>query len=265
MTHEAPTIKQTVDERIARKRAAKIASSEASRKAQLPLPTGTAVSVAKTAAVTVPDNRSYRQRYLDEVAPASIVGRLIKFSKDGQFITADDEEPVPTDTEFAALCDQTLVGWLKFNGEGLPPDRAMGLLYGDFVMPPRQSLGDLDQSEWDMGLDGTPADPWQHHICIVLQNTATQELFTYDTSSKTGRRACGNLLRHYDRMCRTHPDDLPRVRLGTGRFAHKDARVGWVTVPLFIVIGRTPRDGVASPDPTTTAKYLDDDLPPNMK
>jgi hypothetical protein len=261
MTHEAPTIAQMNTEKIARKQTMK--KAEAAKKAQTPLPpqTSTAVAVPQSTAMAVPDNRSYRQRYLDDIAPASIVGRLVKFSKDGQFITADDEKPIDQATEFVALCDQTLIGWLKFNGEGEAPDREMGLLYGDFVMPPRESLGDLSQSDWDMGLDGEPQDPWQHHICIVLQNTATQELFTYDTSSKTGRRACGNLLRHYDRMRRTHPDDLPRVRLGAGGFQHKDTRVGWVIVPLFIVIGRTPRDGVASPEPTTTAKSLNDAIP----
>ena len=33
----------------------------------------------------------YRARYLDEIAPANIVGRMIKFSKDGKFFTPDDE------------------------------------------------------------------------------------------------------------------------------------------------------------------------------
>src|SRR5262245_16316182 len=56
-------------------------------------------------------------------------------------------------------------------------------------------------------------DPWQHHIYLVLQNGATGELFTFATSTDTGRRAAGNLLRHYDRLTRTHPDMYPVVRL----------------------------------------------------
>jgi hypothetical protein len=220
-----------------------------------------AVATPKSTAVAVPDPRPYRDRYYDEIAPASIVGRLVKFSKDGQFITADDEQPVPSDAEFAVLADQTMIGWLKFNGDGEAPDREMGLLYDGFVMPLRESLGDLDKSKWEMGLSNEPQDPWQHFIYLVLQNTATQELFTYTTSSKTGRRACGNLLRHYDRMRKTHPDELPRVRLSAGGFEHKDSRVGWVSVPLFVVVGRTPRDGVATPEPTTTGAFLNDTVP----
>ena len=34
-----------------------------------------------------------------------------------------------------------------------------------------ESLGDLDKSQWDEGLDGEPADPWQHHQYLVLQDT----------------------------------------------------------------------------------------------
>jgi hypothetical protein len=131
-------------------------------------------------AVAMPSNR---QEYLNEIAPASIVGRMIKFSKDGKFVTPDDDSIIGEETDFAALCDQALVGWIKFNGTGNPPDRVMGLLYDNFLMPARETLGDHDQAKWDMGLDGRPSDPWQHHIYLPLQRGDTGELFTYVTSS----------------------------------------------------------------------------------
>jgi hypothetical protein len=217
-----------------------------------------------TALATIVE-RPYRDRYLDEIAPANIVGRLIKFSKAGEFATIDDGEKIPAEAEFTVLADQTAIGWIKFNGEDAPPDREMGLLYDGFVLPLRDTLGDLDQSKWDTGLDNLPQDPWQHFIYLVLQSAATAELYTFSTSSKTGRRAVGNLLRHFDRMRKTHPSDLPRVRLSAGGFEHKNKGIGWVAVPLFIVVGRTPRDAVASPEPTTTADYLNDALPDNLK
>ena len=113
------------------------------------------------AALAAPDKRTDVQRYLDEIAPASIVGRMVKFSKEGQFVVSDDDSVIDDDVDFIALVDQTLIGWIKFNGEGAPPDRRMGLLYDGFVMPARSSLGDLDQAKWEIGLDGRPADPWQ--------------------------------------------------------------------------------------------------------
>ena len=40
---------------------------------------------------------NYVARYLDEVAPANISGRIIKFSKDCKFVTPDDETEVSED------------------------------------------------------------------------------------------------------------------------------------------------------------------------
>jgi hypothetical protein len=88
---------------------------------------------------------------------------MIKFSKEGQFVTADDDEPVEETAEFVALCDQTLIGWIKFHPEDdVPPERVQGLLYDGFVMPARDTLGDLDPSRWTEGLSGQPEDPWRH-------------------------------------------------------------------------------------------------------
>jgi hypothetical protein len=188
---------------------------------------GTAGMAAKrpSPAVAANDQRDSVQRYLDEVAPASIVGRMIKFGKEGQFVTPDDGEPIAVDAEW-----------------------------------PRESLGDLDESQWPIGLDNLPADPWQHQMYLVLQRTTTMEMFTFVTSSKTGRRAVGNLLRHYDRVRKAHPDDCPVVRLKVGGFPHDDDRVGWVKVPVFVVVGRRPRDSSAIPD-TTPGGDLNDSIP----
>jgi hypothetical protein len=224
-------------------------------KANLPAPTA-----ARATAVALPDSRTEVQRYLDDIAPASIVGRMVKFTKDGDFVTTDDDEKIGDDTDFIALADQTLIGWLRFNGAGAPPDRVMGLLYEGFVMPPRETLGHLNPAEWELGLDGKPTDPWQHHVYLVLQRADTGELFTFTASSNTGRRAIGTLLRHYDRMGRTHPDMFPVVRLKAGGFQHKDDRVGWVKVPVLAVVGRHAKDDVAKPD-SSVAADMDDQIP----
>jgi hypothetical protein len=212
--------------------------------------------VANTA-VAMPDNRTPVQQYLDEVAPASIVGRLIKFSKDHQFETADDGEPIGDDVDFIALADQCLVGWIKFNGDGEPPDRVAGLLYDGFIMPPRETLGDDDQSQWEDGLDGKPADPWQHQMALVLQRGDSGELYTLATTTKTGRRAIGNLLRHYDRMERAKSNMYPLIRLKVGGFNHRDERIGWVAVPVLAVVGRAPKESAARPDSSLKADLSD--------
>jgi hypothetical protein len=184
---------------------------------------------------------------------------MLKFVKDKYRFTDDDEE-VGEDVDFIALCDQTLIGWIKFNGEGAPPERKMGALYDGFAMPSRESLGDTDISTWETGLDGRPQDPWTNQVYLVLQRGDTAELATFVTSSKTGRRAVGNLLRHYERMRTTNPGELPVVRLKRSGFDHRDPRVGWVSTPAFAVVGRAPRDSAAKPD-TSAAADLNDDIP----
>jgi hypothetical protein len=59
--------------------------SQAAAKANGPSANVPAVA-AKAPLPATPDNRTYVQRYLDEVAPASIVGRMVKFDgKEGRY------------------------------------------------------------------------------------------------------------------------------------------------------------------------------------
>ena len=84
-------------------------------------------------------------------------------------------------------------------------------------------------------------------------------MFCFVTSSRTGRRAVGNLLRHHQRAQKTNPHEVPIVRLGKGGFQHKDTRVGFVSTPVFIVVGRTDRSSAATPD-TSLAADLNDEI-----
>jgi hypothetical protein len=83
-------------------------------------------------------------------------------------------------------------------------------------------------------------------------------MYTLATSSITGRRAIGNLLRHYDRTRKS--EMYPIVRLKIGGFQHRDDRVGWVKVPVLAVVGKTPKDGTAKPD-SSHAADMNDQLP----
>jgi hypothetical protein len=227
----------------------------------------TAAKVAGTQITTTPgpsvpavdDGRTPVQHYIDAIAPSSIAGRLIKFSKAGAFVIAEAEEEINLDEDFVAMCDETLVGWIKFNDEA-PPDRHMGILYDGFIMPHRETLGDLDPAEWPLGLSGAPVDPWQHQIMLVLMKPGTHELFTFATTSTTGRRAIGSLLRHYDRLRRSDPGLYPVVRLKPSGFNHRDPKIGWVATPSFAVVGQAPKASATIPD-TSPAADLNDEIP----
>jgi len=197
--------------------------------------------------------------YLDTVAPAGLVGREVQF-RDGLYVTRDDGEKIPEDRVFAAAVDQVLVGLIKFNGKGEKPDVHMAAIYDGQVPPRRDTLGDLDQSQWQTGLSGKPEDPWQAQNYLPLLNPETGEWFTFVTRSVTGLRAVGNLLRHYERLKKTHPDMYPLVNLKKGGFNHRDERVGWVTTPALAVVGRHPKDNVSKPDASPSAD-LEDEIP----
>lgn len=224
----------------------------------LPTPTRQAAGGNGAVAIRQPSD-SYVSRYLDEVAPTSVAGRLVKFSKNGEFACIDDGAVLGEDDIYTALCDETWVGWVKFSGAGEAPERVGGILYDPkFCMPDRQALGDLDTSKWEMGLDGKPADPWLHQMNLVLQSTSSGELYTFSTTSATGRRAVGVLLKTYERY--RAKGDLPLIELKVSGFEHKDSRVGWVKTPAFVVVGRTPRDDAPRSTPTT-GELMDDIIP----
>jgi hypothetical protein len=195
-------------------------------------------------AIALPDARTQHQKYLDEVAPSTIAGRPVKFTKDGKFVYEDTDEQIGPDTDFIALCDETLIGWIRFyrDGETLP-DRIQGLLYDGFVMLPAAQLPDNDPATWEIGLSGKPESPWQHQMNLVLQTPGTHELATFRTTSATGRRAVGNLLKHYDRMRKKDDDHYPVVRLKVGGF-----------------VGKAPKVSAAIPD-TSPSGDMNDQIP----
>jgi hypothetical protein len=237
--------------------------AEQKRQAEAQTAAAKAVPAKVTATTPAPlagDGRTAAERYIDEVAPSSIAGQLVKFSKEGKFIISETEEEISLDRDFVALADETLVGWIKFSDDDTtPPDRRQGLLYRGFIPPPRESLGDLDQTKWPEGLSGQPEDPWRHQMCLVLQDPVSLALFTFVTSSITGRRAVGNLLRHFDRARRNDPNSgYPIVRCKPSGYDSKKKGVGWVNTPSFAIVGRTSKAPL--PD-TSAAADMNDEIP----
>jgi hypothetical protein len=45
--------------------------------------------------------------------------------------------------------------------------------------------------------------------------------------------------------------------LKVGGFNHRDDRVGWVSTPVFAVVGRAPKESAAKPDTSLTADLQD--------
>jgi hypothetical protein len=159
--------------------------------------------------------------YLDEHCGGGS-GVLFKFAKDQRFRRIDDGEEIPLGTEFTVIYDQIQVGWIRFYGKGMPPERKMGPLFEGFSPPPRDTLGETDPSVWEKGL-----------IRVIDECT---------------------------KMLRREPDQYPVVKLALGSFQHRDDRVGRVTVPAFVRVGKTPKTGTAKID-TSIEADLNDEIP----
>jgi hypothetical protein len=213
-----------------------------------------AVAPIKPAMPAVPDSRTPQEKYLDEIAPSGIVGRLIKFSKEGKFVFSDTDEQIDEKEDFVCLCDQTLVSWVRFN-DGEAPTRIGGLLYQGFSLPPRAQLGNENPGSWPIGLSGKPEDPWKQEQLLVLRRPATLELATFSTMSKTGRRAVGTLLKHYNRLRTDNPGAYPVVRLRPS--GYQDSRYGWVNTPSFVPVGVAAGLSADVPDTSLKAQLND--------
>jgi hypothetical protein len=187
-------------------------------------------------------------------------GTFFKFAKDGKFRKTGDEEEIPEGTQFVVIYDQIQGGWVKFSGKGNPPERKQGNLFEGFVPPNRETLGDLNQDEWEVGLSGKPADPWQFQLLLPLQNVETGELYVFNTSSITGRRAVDRLISECGRMQRIEPNDYPIIKLRIGGFEHRDPRIGWIKTPAFERVGRASKADTTIAD-TSLSGELNDEVP----
>jgi len=233
----------------------------AKRKAALPAtPVIPVPAKATTTAAAMPDNRTAPEVYADNVSPSFMPGPLVKFDgKAGQFIVASSGEELDPMRRYIARLPDMWIGWVKFNGEGGPPSRVGGLLYDNYIMPPREALGDTDETDWPLGLDDKPTDPWLHQQLIPLQDVGTWEMLCFGTTSTTGRTAVGALLRAYNRMRRTNPNEVPVIQLVPSSYHHRT--FGKVNIPAFKICGKTKYDAITEPEPELPlAKDMNDQI-----
>ena len=95
-------------------------------------------------------------------------GTFFKFDgKEKKFVKSVDGEEIAEGKQFVVMYDQIQSGWIKFQGKGGPPVRKQGPIFEGYVPPARETLGYTDESEWETGLSGKPADPWQFQNVIV--------------------------------------------------------------------------------------------------
>jgi hypothetical protein len=140
------------------------------------------------------------------------VGDLMKLSKLGEYVAGQDGVKVPLGTELVAVCDEYLEGWVKWE-DNKPVDHRMNRAIERHPYPRRIDLGDNDEENWERDDDGRTRDPWQETRYLIMWDPKKNKFYTFSTSSKGGRGACGTLVQAYGYRMRYQPDHYPVIQL----------------------------------------------------
>ena len=154
---------------------------------------------------------------------------LLKFVKGDWKI---GEEVVPEGTKYIAFVDELARGFIKFKDREVAGLRMEKVASG--TVPTREELGDVDQSEWEIGDDGKPSDPWQEQWQLPMASVdCVGELVVFPTGSDGGIKAIANLCGIYGRSPRNGM--LPIVELRSHSYQHK--KHGEVHEPVLKLVG----------------------------
>jgi hypothetical protein len=161
-------------------------------------------------------------------------GPLLKFTK-GDWLVGRDGDECP-ETELVALMPGLMIGWIRWE-DGFPVDHKMGLMMEGFVPPARDTLGYLDQAQWEKDeQSGKPRDPWRESAYLPMVSTNGEKVYTFATSSDGGRRrAIVPLCSEYGKHIRFAPDEVPLVKLDQDSYQHPNRTIGRVKFPLLPV------------------------------
>ena len=193
--------------------------------------------------------------FLAEGQRMGAVGQYLTFNRFGEWVSGQDQTIVPVGTLLVANMPQLRKGWRRWSASQITDDLTELVAEGRGV-PPRNSLGDIDQSLWERDGDGKPRDPWQLSYILELSNGTTN--YIYDTGSKGGMNAVGRLCTAYGKERRARPGMLPIIELGTDSYQHPVYKKTFV--PLLRIEGWTDENN-PSLDDTESEDEIPFDLP----
>jgi hypothetical protein len=202
------------------------------------------------------------ERYANSVAPQTIIGTLLKFSK-GEYFAGKDEVPVPLGTCFIVNLDAAVAGWTKWV-LGRPVKHAL-VRIADGLPAQREELGDSDKEQWEYKLNGGDErrDPWQQ-VNYLPMIDADGKVYTLTITSIAGLKEVASLCAAYAVERKTRTDVFPLIELGVGSFQHRDRSIGRIKFPTLNIIGYEPKEKFKlEAEPTTLpAPPVEDEEPP---
>jgi hypothetical protein len=167
-------------------------------------------------------------------AGRQIRGTLISFA-DKQWFTGSGKykEEIPTATRLVVV--EARRGWKHWRDHEVIEFRQEV----DGRYPRRDELGDNDETTWECGPDGSPADPWQDSREAVMLNPDDYSVYTYCTSSGGGRRAVDQLAGSMQHASRFRPGKHPIVEL---QWRRMETRFSMKSKPHLQIVGWFPPD-----------------------
>lgn len=179
---------------------------------------------------------NYFEQYGAAATQRSIVGRLLKFTKFGEYVAGQENSLLPIGTELVAYMPAFAAGFVRWDNNR-PVEHEMGYVGDGFKPRARNDLGWNDMGQWETDNKGQPRDPWQFTNSVIFIDIHECRLYTFNTSSRGGLDAVGRLSKIYGARIKTNPKDLPTVRLDVSSYRHSNKEFGEIRVPVFNVVG----------------------------
>jgi hypothetical protein len=176
------------------------------------------------------------EKYGEAATARNITGLLLRFNKFGEYRAGQDDQEIPRGTALVAYMSTLAVGYVRWE-DARPAEIIMGPVGEGFVPPRREELGYTDQSKWETFDDGRAKDPWALSNSLVLLDLESNEFYTFNSSSKGGLGAIGELSKVYGKHIRQKPGEMPTIELDVGSYQHSNRAFGEIRFPVFKVTG----------------------------
>lgn len=158
--------------------------------------------------------------------------KMLKFKK-GEFYC--DGELIPLGTVYLAHCKAWVKTWVHFEDKKVVERKVYRVAAGQRA-PERDQLSHNDESQWPMGPNGKPQDPWVLQFLLPLESQETADVQIFVAQSFGGRRAVAELCTAWGRRVSKNPKaGQPLVKLAKAMMPTKNW--GDVPRPDFEVIG----------------------------
>lgn len=124
------------------------------------------------------------------------------------------------DMEWVVNVPHMMTGYVKFaeNDEGktIPNYTPPCLPMAGMDMPDRESLGDLDEDEWDE-YQGKQVDPWKVYVVLPIREKDESEVHHFMATSPSHNRVLYNFFKECLETMKLKPGMLPVVSFGSAK------------------------------------------------